>query len=269
MFATYSNALHECFSRRVALVLFGVAILVAIGFNAIVHVRGSAQFAPTVLVGTQPSAPAAIVVPSVIESELRATGTLWILLAIFAAAPLLTATLEKGWLEMTFSKGIARWRIFAARLLAGVTLYSFIFALAAFPLATRLWWTTRVPTWQIGVALLVETFSFAALLTVASLVSLSQRGVAVAIIAPVALWILSPLLAERERTFYQLFSSHFVRGIVDWAYRILPKCTELENACVSFIQSGSIGPWWPFWSTGLFASVILGLAFWQLARKSF
>jgi hypothetical protein len=269
MLATYLNSLHECFSRRVALVLFGVAILVAIGFNAIVHVKGSNRSAATVLVGTQPSAPPAIVVPSVMESELRATGTLWILLAVFAAAPLLTATLEKGWLEMIFSKGIGRWRVFAGRLLAAITLYSFVFAIAVFPLAVRLWCSTGVPTWQISVALLVQSFSFAALLSVAALVSLSQRGVAVTIVAPVALWVLSPLLAGRQHTFYQLFSSHFAREAVDWAYRVLPKCTELEDVCVSFIQSGDIGSSWPFWSTALFAAVIFGLTFRQLAKKSF
>jgi len=269
MWTTYLNSLHESMSRRVAMVLVGVALLVAVAFNSIVHLHKSAQGAPTIAVGTQPPVAPAIAVPAVLESEVRATGAVWLLLAIFAAAPLLTATLEKGWLELTFSKGTARWKIFAGRFLGGLTLYSLTFALATLPVAARLWWLTRVETWQIGVALLIQTFSFAALLSVAALVTLPQKGVALPVIAATALWVLSPSLAKRQETYYQLFSSHFAREVVDWAYRILPKCSELEDLCVSFIQSDKIASWWPVWSTGLFMISILGLTLWLLRRKSF
>ena len=269
MWATYVNSLQESMSRRVALVLFGVALLVAAGFNWIVHVRSQASGAFTIAVGTQPPAPAAIAVPAVLESELDATGSLWLLLSIFAATPLLAATLEKGWLELLFSKGTARWRIFTGRLLGGLTLYLVTFALVAVPVAGRLWWRTGIGTWQIGIALLIQTFSFAALLSVAALVTLPQKGVALPIIAAVAVWVLSPSLAKRQETYYQLFSSHFARGIVDWAYRILPKCSELEGLCAAFIQTGRIASWWPLWSTGVFTLAVFGVTLWLLQRKSF
>lgn len=269
MFATYLNSLQESMSRRVALVLLGVAILVAVAFNAVTHMRSGPGGATMIGVGTQPPMPPAIAVPSVLESELRATGTLWLLLAIFAAAPLLTATLEKGWLELVFSKGTPRWRIFLGRFLAGLTLYAATFALAAFPLAARLWWKTGIATWQIGVALLIQTFSFAALLAVAALVTLPQKGVALPIIAASGIWVLAPVLARRQETFYAIFSSHLAREIVNWAYRILPKCSELEDLCVSFMQGGTVAWWWPVWSTGVFAFAMLALTVWLLQRKSF
>jgi len=267
MWPTYLNSLRESMSRRVALVLLGVAILVAVAFNWIVHVR-NASGVTMIVIGAQAPSPSAIAVPDVLESELHAAGSLWLLLAVFAAAPLLTATFEKGWLELIFSKGTARWRILTGRFLAGLTLYALIFALATLPVAARLWWRTGVGTWQISLALVVQTFSFAALLSVAALTALSQKGVAIPIIASVAIWVLSPSLAKREETFYQLFSSRAVREIVDWAYRILPKCSELEDLCVFFLHS-KIGSWWPVWSTGLFTISILGLTIWLLHRKSF
>jgi len=269
MFATYMNSLCESMSRRVALVLFGVAILVAIAFNAVMHVRTAGDGAKMIFVGMQPPMPPAIGVPSVLESELRATGSLWLLLALFAATPLLTATLEKGWLELTFSKGTARWRIFLGRYLASLTLYSATFVLATLPVALRLWWTTGIGTWRMGMALLIQTFSFAALLAVAALVTLPQKGVALPLIGSVAIWVLSPSLALRQETFYRIFSSHVVRGIVDWAYRILPKCSELEDLCVSYIQRGTIASSWPVWSTGVFTLAVLGTTLWALERKSF
>ncbi|MGB9067818.1 MAG: hypothetical protein WCC21_04555 [Candidatus Acidiferrales bacterium] len=269
MFATYLNSLHESMSRRVALVLFGVAILIAITFNAVVHVRTLPGGAMMILVGAQPPAPPAIAVPSMLESILRATGSLWVLLAIFAAAPLLTATLEKGWLELTFSKGTVRWKIFLGRFLAGLTLYSLMFVLATLPVALRLWWMTGIGTWQMGIALLIQTFGFAALLAVAALVTLPQKGVALPVIAAAAIWLLTPSLAMRQETFYHIFSSHVMRGIIDWTYRILPKCSELEDMCVSFVQGRTITSWWPVWSTGVFTLMVLGTTLWLLGRKSF
>jgi len=253
----------------VALVLFGVAILVAIAFNLLVHVRHVANGASTMIVGAQLPAPPGIAVPVVLESLLRATGTLWLLLAIFAAAPLLTSTLEKGWLELTFSKGTPRWKIFFGRFLGGLTLYSFTFILATFPLALRLWWATGIGTWRIGIALLIQTFSFAALLSAAALVTLPQKGVTLPIMASVAIWVLTPVLAARQESFYRVFTSHVARTIVDWGYRILPKCSELEDLCISLVQGGRITSWWPIWSTGVFTLAVLSLTFWQLNRKSF
>ncbi len=269
MFATYLNSLHESMGRRVALVLLGVAVLVAVGFAAIVHLRPAAGGGISLAVGSQSAAPPGLAVPSLLESQLRATGSLWLLLAIFAAAPLLTSALEKGWLELTFSKGTARWRIFFGRFLGGLTLYSLTFAIATFPVAAWLWWRTGVATWQIGAALLIQTFSFAALLAVAALVTLPQKGVSLPIIASVAVWVLSPSLAMRQETFYRLFSSHVARGIVDWAYRVLPKCSELEDMCATLIRGGAISSWWPVWSTGVFTLAVIGLTLWLVERQSF
>ena len=269
MFATYLNSLYESMSRRVALVLLGVAILVAVIFNVVVHVRTMPDGATMVLVGAQPPAPPAIAVPSMLESVLRATGSLWMLLAIFAAAPLLTASLEKGWLELVFSKGTARWRIFYGRFLAGLTLYSLMFALATLPIALRLWWSTGIETWRMGVALLIQTFGFAALLAVAALATLPQKGVPLPVIVAAAIWLLTPSLAMRRETFYRLFSSHVAREIIDLAYRILPKCSELEDMCISFVQGRPITFWWPVWSTAVFTLVALALTAWLLERKSF
>jgi hypothetical protein len=98
----------------------------------------------------------------------------------------------------------------------------------------RLWWRTGIGTWQMGVALLIQSFGFAAILAMAALVTLPQKGVALPVIAAAAIWLLTPSLARRQETFYRTFSSHIVREIVDWSYRILPKCSELEDMCVSF-----------------------------------
>jgi hypothetical protein len=271
MLATYWNSLDEAMSRRVAHVVFGLALLVAVIFNLIVHIRKLPTGPIVVAVGTLSFDAARFAVPAIIESELHVTGVLWFMLVIFAAAPLLTSGLEKGWVDLTFSKGTPRWKIFIGRFLAGLTLYSFTFIVAAFPLAARLWWTTGIPTWQVAVALAIQSFSFAAVFSIAALASLPQKGVALPIVASVGLVVLSAPLAHRKEVYYDLISSKAVREMIEWGYRILPKSSELESICAAFIESAKItsAAWWPLWSTGAFAIATLALTLWLLNRKSF
>jgi ABC-type transport system involved in multi-copper enzyme maturation permease subunit len=269
MLTAYWDSLHECFSRRVAIVLLGLAALAALAFCILVRVRVLPNGASSISLGTLPAAPNAFAVPSILVAIVGATGGLWLMLAIFAVAPVLTATLEKGWLELIFSKGTPRWRIFLGRFLGGATLYALAVSLATLPLALRLWWTTGISTWTVAVALLIETLSFIALLSAASLATLLQKGVALPTMASVAILFFSPLLAHRREWYYPFVSSNLGRGIVDWVYRLLPKCSELENLGGSFIQGRVISSWWPVWTTCAFTLVILGLTLWLLERKSF
>jgi len=269
MLATYLNSLREAFNRRVALVLIGIALLISVLLNSFVRIQSFPDGTDVVLMGSRSLGPAETAVPDIVEKASSLLGTLLPLLAIFAAAPMLASTLEKGWLELTFSKGTPRWKIFFGRFLGGATLYSCTFLLATFPLAYRLWWQTYVSTWQVIVALLLETLGFVALLAVAALATLPQKGVALPIMASVAIWFFSSPLAHRYTTYYQFLNSYTARWLVDWIYRIFPKCSELDSLSSSFIQHGHITSWWPIWSTGIFTVAVLGLALGMLDRKSF
>ena len=58
-----------------------------------------------ILLGSNFLGPATLAVPAVFRAEIQQTGALWLLLAIFAAAPLLSSSVEKGWLELTLLEG--------------------------------------------------------------------------------------------------------------------------------------------------------------------
>ena len=198
MIAAYLNSLLEAVNRRMALVLAGVALLVAGVFLWIVQMKPLPDGTSVILLGNNFLGPAILAVPAVFRAEIQQTGALWLLLAIFAAAPLLSSSVEKGWLELTFSKGTSRWQIFLGRFLGGLTLYFLTFLLATFPVALRLWWKTGVGPLPLAVALLIQTFSFAALLAVVALATLPQKGMALPIMAAVAVWFISPILAWRQ-----------------------------------------------------------------------
>jgi hypothetical protein len=67
---------------------------------------------------------------------------------------------------------------------------------------------------------------------------------------------------------FSLITSNWWRGVFNWAYRILPKPSELMGASTDYIQFGNIANWYPFWTTGLFVVVMMGITFWVLERKS-
>jgi len=269
----YWDSLHESMGRRVALVLFGLSIVSSVAFNLLVKVQSFPGGQFRIILGNAPLPLREIglagAVRSIVSQQIVIAGGLLILGGLFAAAPLFSSTLEKGWLELLFSKGTSRWQIFLGRYLASVTLYASTFALCTFPLAIRLWWKTDIRVWEIGVALLLLTLSVASLLAVAALASLSQKGASLPILASVAVWSFSPSLAHREGTFYPLISAQWLRSILDWAYRILPKCSELSDVATAFMKDGKIASWWPVWSTGVFAVAVLVFTLWSVERKSF
>ena len=155
------------------------------------------------------------------------------------------------------------------RYLCGVTLYFLLAFIATVPLAARLWWVTGIATWQIVIAVLIQTFSFASLLSVAALASLPQKGVALRIMASAAVWASSPLLAARELNYYDFITSAIGRRILDLIYDILPKSSELNALSSRFIQYSTVQTSWPLWSTAVFTLVTLTLTLSLLQRKSF
>jgi ABC-type transport system involved in multi-copper enzyme maturation permease subunit len=268
MMTAYWDALQESLGRRVALVLLGLAIVTSIGFNLLVKVEPLSGKQFKIIVGNY-ALPKDMGLPAMVHNlvsqQMGIAGTLWILGALFAAAPLFSSTLEKGWLELLFSKGTSRWQIFLGRFLAGATLYALTFAVATFPLAVRVWWRTDVRVWEIAVAMLLFTLSFASVLSVGAMASLPQRGASLPILGSVVIWLFSPFLARRA----EMDLWPWVKKTLDWAYLILPKCQELSDMSSAYLKTGHITGWWPIWSTGVFMVVVLAYTLWSVERKSF
>ena len=261
MISTYLNSLHEGFAKRTAMILIGLALMLAYAFN-----RMTDTIVPA---SVQGQGQAARLVAQALSRQLIGASAIWILVTIFAAAPLFASTLEKGWLELVFSKGTPRWQIFLARFLAGTTMYMVTFSVANFPLAIRLWWTVGVPTWRIAVAGLSETLALVSLLSIAALASLLQRGAALPMLIAAGGWFVSSALEARKIVFYGMFTSEFSHRVFDWIYRILPKCSELHDLAIAYIRTSTITSWWPVWSTAGFVACTLLLTMWGLERKSF
>jgi ABC-type transport system involved in multi-copper enzyme maturation permease subunit len=268
MFAAYLNTLRESVNRRMALVLIGMAILVAYLIFHFITLKPMPNGDPMVFLGRMAVGPASLAGPAVLAQEVRMTGSLWLFLAIFAATPLLVSALEKGWVELTFTKGVPRWRVFMGAYLGGLTLYAATLGVATLPTALWLWAKTGVGVFPLVVAIGLQVFGFAALMALAALVCTTRTGVALPIILAVLVDFLSPFLANRDKTFFFFITSDWARGIINWVYRILPKNSEIVGTSESYLQFHTLGHSWPYWSTGVFIVATLGLTMWLLHRKS-
>jgi ABC-type transport system involved in multi-copper enzyme maturation permease subunit len=274
MWATYWSALEETGHRRLIVILIGIAMLTTLFFNRSVGFDRTADGVDVIYIGRDLNpysnrGPYELAVPLVLGQEMSVAGMVWLLLTLVSASVLLVETLERGWIELIFSKGTRRWQILVGRFLCSATLFYLMAFITAAPVAARLWWKTGVPTWQFVVAALIQTLSFASVLSVAALATLPQKGVALPILSAVGVLSLSPLLLGREETYYEYIKSEFLRRVLDWIYYIMPKCTELDRVAVGFLQNSAVQTSWPLWTTGLFTLSTLVLTLWLLERKSF
>jgi hypothetical protein len=269
MFAAYMHSVRESVNKRMALVLIGLALLFAVLFAFLIHVTPlQPKDLSMVFLGKRALGPASLAVPAAMSAEVSITGGLWLFLAIFASVPLLVSALEKGWVELTLTKGVARWKVLLGCYFSGLTLYAATLLVAMVPTALWLWIKTGISCKALLVAILIETLGFASLMSLAAYASLTRTGAALPIMLAIFVDILSPVLAGREQGLFQVVTSNWARGLLNWTYKILPKSSELVNAATGYIQFGSIKNWFPFWTTGVFIVVMMGLTIWTLHRKN-
>jgi ABC-type transport system involved in multi-copper enzyme maturation permease subunit len=269
MWSAFWDAFQEAGGRRVIVSLVILAIVVGLLFNRSVHFE-KLNNVDVIYQGEVNQGPFAFAVPSILGQVTLFAGMIWMMLMIFAGCPQFVAMLEKGWRELTFSKATPRWQLMLARYMSLLLLFFVLILMTCLPLTLHLWWRTGILQWNIIGGILIHSFTFGSLLAIGALVSMAgEAGVALPILAPVAMFISSQPLLGRDRFLYPLISSDIGRRAVDWLYYLLPKCQELQNAAAEYVRASSLPSSWPVWTTGVFILSSLGLMLWILERKSF
>jgi len=261
-------ALRESFHRRMALVLLALSLIIVGVFFWGARFETQPGGNVMVILAGRLEGRADKVIPTLLQQHLMFISGPWFILGIFAGAPLLTSFLEKGWAEMQFSKGIGRWQLFLGRYLAALALFAAsMFLLVGVP-ALYAWIAAGVPPGRLWLAMAIVLFSFAAVLAMLAAVAMAVPNPAIPIMLGFVQTILSAVLAERQAMLYEVITAKWAQWLIDWAYRILPKTTELGGLAISYYRGGTV-VWWPVWSTGAFIVAVLGLGIWGLHRKSF
>lgn len=269
MWAAFWDALAEAGGRKIVIAIvllsLGIGYLYsrAVDFGKLANVN-------VLFFGPQNMGPYPFAVPQLLGTLTPLANVIATMLMIFAGCPQFVAMLEKGWRELTFSKGTARWQILLSRFISLTILYIAMYMGVCLPLALKLWWGTGIHPFSLLGSAVIATFSFAAMLSVGALASMTGTGgVAIPIGAPMMMFVVSQYLVERQRILWGYITSEFWRGVIDWLYYIFPKIQELQGAGAAYVQSATLPTSWPVWTTGLFTLVTLATTLWILERKSF
>ncbi|MBI3483535.1 MAG: hypothetical protein HY012_00060 [Acidobacteria bacterium] len=270
MGAVIRDTLRESINRRMGLVLIVFAVLVPIILIGMIRIEHTADGKLEVAMKGFHSLPPEIFAQSTFMGLLGAASGFWVILGVFAAAPLLMSFLEKGRADLVISKGTPRWQIFLGRYIGVFALFAgTVFLMAVVP-ALYLWARTGVSIRQFLIALCISVFTFSTVLALMSVAAMGASHPALPIILAFVYSMFGPQLVQRKALFYQdIITWKWAQWLMDWLYRILPKTSELVVASRTYLDSGQLHSWWPIWSSALFVAGALALSCWMMHRKSF
>jgi ABC-type transport system involved in multi-copper enzyme maturation permease subunit len=190
-------------------------------------------------------------------------------LAVFASGSLAPSLLEPGRIELLLSKPVSRPVILLSRY-AGILL---VVGLNVVYLVGGVWlilgWKTGVWHAEFLAAIPAVAFVFASYLALSTWVSVMWESAAVAVMAPMALMLLSPVLAQ-EAVVVKLLSSEWSRAVFKGIYWVVPKFYDIGRAAMQYIRQRPVDDFAAAaWSTAAFGCVMLAAGLWVFVKRDF
>ncbi|MCX8104010.1 MAG: ABC transporter permease [Candidatus Bipolaricaulota bacterium] len=212
---------------------------------------------------------------NVIEITALGLANPWgIFLGLFITIGLFSGVFARGRIDLVLSKPIARWELYLARYLGGVVLVGVTTMLFFIGTWVLLW--LKVGTTDLGLiwAGVVIVFLFAVLYSFAAFLALVTEGTGAALVATIVLWGLAEFAYARA-ILRQL--SPTLGDIADVIYYLLPKTNDLEMVTARLVGAeqfltdigGASSAGFAFWTSGLFAVVMLALGIYLFSRKDY
>jgi ABC-type transport system involved in multi-copper enzyme maturation permease subunit len=194
--------------------------------------------------------------------------TFGMFLAVFASAGLIPSMLEPGRIELLLSKPVSRVHLLLGRYLGNILVIAANTAYLILGIWLILGWKTGIWEPRFLLAIFTTVLIFSILLSVIVLIGAAWESPAVATMIPVALMIMSPILAQKS-TMEKLLSSEFSRNIWRGLYHALPKIYELGAITRQVTLKQPVDNWTPVWSSLLFGAVTLGIGLWIFSKRDF
>jgi ABC-type transport system involved in multi-copper enzyme maturation permease subunit len=191
-------------------------------------------------------------------------------LAVFASGSLVPSLLEPGRIELLLSKPLSRSHLLLGRYL-GILL---VVAANIVWLVVGIWVILGLKTGIWNPAFLVACasalFIFAVMLGLITLLGVLWESAAVSVMVPVALMLISPILAQ-EKMAARLLSSEWSRQLYRGIYHVLPKVYDLGHMTLQFVsqQPAPEGAWMAVATTALFGGATLAGGLWVFSKRNF
>jgi ABC-2 type transport system permease protein len=190
-------------------------------------------------------------------------------LAVFASGGLVPTVLEAGRISLLLSKPISRPMLLLGRY-AGNFL---VVATNHVYLICSIWIIIGIKThiWEprFLLAMPISLFIFAVLLCVVILIGVVTESTALSVMVPIALMLISAILAARDFVL-KLLSSEFSRDLWLVLYWIIPKVYDLGNGMKQIIlydRDADILK--PIWTSALFGVIVLSCAVAAFQKRDF
>ncbi len=243
--------LRELSAKATLIILAAISTLGILFAVVAIAVENTADGQVLLLFGQQASPPLGSeqLAQTVAQLQASMAGGLFtgiILFGVIATAGVIPDSLEKGIVDVYFSKPIARWEFLLGKSFGAVA--AIFVNIAYFIGAMWLVLALKIGIWSPAFLLagLVMTFIFACLYSISGALGAISRSTVIAILGTyLYLLIVAPLLQNREATFYLLSSNSVYRTLVDGVYYVLPQLGAMQEEATKLIVQKPIR-WEPF-----------------------
>jgi ABC-type transport system involved in multi-copper enzyme maturation permease subunit len=269
--ALVRDTFREAFARKVFWGLFGISTALILFFVFIMRIDVVEGALATVSLFGQTAGHQVEVGKLVRQVHASIATFLYsvaMFLAVFASAGLVPTIFEPGRIELMLSKPVSRLHILLGRFLGNLL----VVALNVAYLVTGVWlvFGAKTGVWNTSFLAVIgsTTFMFAVLLAVVVLVAVLTESPAVATMVPVALMVISPILAQRSIA-ERLLSSEWSRQLWRALYWFFPKVFDIGRINMDFVIGRPIDSLMPFWTSAAFAAGVLALGLYAFSRRDY
>jgi ABC-type transport system involved in multi-copper enzyme maturation permease subunit len=269
--AIVRDTFREALARKIFWGLFGLSSAMILFFLFIMKIDIVEGAAATItLFGRQSGqqVDAARVVRQVQGGVATFLYTWGMFLAVFASAGLIPSVLEPGRIELLLSKPVSRTHLLLGRYLGNVLIVAVNVAYLVFGVWLILGLKTGIWNAHFLVAIATTVFLFAVLLSVVALVGILFESTALAVMIPVALMIMSPILAQHTMM-DRLLSSQWSRQLWQALYQLLPKVYDIGKMTLNVVMNDRVESYAPLWTSAAFGAAVLAAALYTFQRRDF
>ena len=269
--ALLADTFREALARKIFWGLFGLSALLIAFFLFVMKIDVVAGATATVSLFGRNAGPVADVhrlIQGVYGFVAVFLYTWGMFLAVFASAGLIPSLLEPGRIELLLSKPVSRIRILLGRYVGNLLVVGANTIFLVLGVWTIFGWKTGL--WPVSFLIAIPTtvFIFSVLLAVVALVGVLWESTALAVMVPVALMIVSPILAQ-EKIARKLLSSEWSRNLWKALYLSTPRVFDVGFSTLATIRDRSFGSLEPLWTSAAFGLVMLTTALIVFARRDF
>jgi ABC-type transport system involved in multi-copper enzyme maturation permease subunit len=271
VWAIVRDTFREAFARKVFWGFYALSTLMILFFLLVLRVdivEGASATVTLFGVDSVRNMPVQRIIQGAFAAIATFLYTWGLALAVFASGSLVPSLLEPGRIELLLSKPVSRVQLLLSRYLGILLVVAVNFAWLVLGVWIVLGAKTGIWNEQFLLTLPAGVFLFSVMLGLIVLAGVLWESAAVCVMIPIALMLMSPILAQRY-TVLKLLSSEWSRDVYRGLYYVFPKVYDIGRIMINVVRERGGIEWMPVWSTALFGCVTLAAGVWLFRRRDF